>query len=65
MAVLAIVLLIIAFILAFIGLILSIVGVCKRKRTKVLAIIGLVFSVLVLVLFFVLISGFGWVLSQI
>ena len=30
-----------------------------------LAVEGAVFSVLVLVLFFVLISGFGWVLSQI
>lgn len=62
---LGVILLIFAVILAFVGMILSIVGVCKRNRTKVLAILGLVFSVAVFVLFIVLASAFGWIFAQI
>ena len=54
--VLSVVLLVLALILCIPALILSIVGVCKRNAKKVLAILGLVFSFITGVFFYILIG---------
>lgn len=54
--VLSVVLLVLALILCIPALILSIVGVCKRNAKKVLAILGLVFSFITGIFFYILIG---------
>ena len=54
--VLSVVLLVLALLLCIPALILSIVGVCKRNAKKVLAILGLVFSFITGVFFYILIG---------
>ena len=54
--VLSVVLLVLALLLCIPALILSIVGVCKRNAKKVLAILGLVFSFITGIFFYILIG---------